>query len=212
MKQALSTGGASARGGGLADLGLPPWPKVDFAKFGPIETQAAHAHPEDLGARAGAQLGDDPARHAVRRGGHHRARGLPRARQRGERQGRGQGVAARLPDEGGGRGAEEIPDGQQLPRRREPDPQALLAHRLRRRHAARARGAGDQGRRQERDPRHRARRPASSPRRRATASWARPTSRADLHDLVAGRHRRHRLHADHQRARGRHPGRLPIAR
>ncbi len=23
----------------LADLGLPPWPKVDFAKFGPIETQ-----------------------------------------------------------------------------------------------------------------------------------------------------------------------------
>ena len=40
VKQALSTGGASARGGGLADLGLPPWPKVDFAKFGPIETLA----------------------------------------------------------------------------------------------------------------------------------------------------------------------------
>jgi len=39
VKQALS-GGASARGGGLADLGLPPWPKVDFAKFGPIETLA----------------------------------------------------------------------------------------------------------------------------------------------------------------------------
>ena len=30
----------------------------------------------------------------------------------------------------------------------------------------------------------------------------------DLHDLVAGRHRRHRVHADHQRARGRDPGRL----
>jgi pyruvate dehydrogenase E2 component (dihydrolipoamide acetyltransferase) len=42
VKQAMSTsGGASARGGGgLADLGLPPWPKVDFAKFGPIEVQA----------------------------------------------------------------------------------------------------------------------------------------------------------------------------
>ena len=40
VKQALSTGGAGARGGGLADLGLPPWPKVDFAKFGPIETLA----------------------------------------------------------------------------------------------------------------------------------------------------------------------------
>src|SRR5207244_12268995 len=39
VKQALS-GGAGARGGGLADLGLPPWPKVDFAKFGPIETLA----------------------------------------------------------------------------------------------------------------------------------------------------------------------------
>ena len=45
VKQALSTpGGVGARGGGLAgglgDLGLPPWPKVDFAKFGPVETLA----------------------------------------------------------------------------------------------------------------------------------------------------------------------------
>ena len=38
VKQTLA-GGVSARGGGLGDLGLPPWPKVDFAKFGPIETQ-----------------------------------------------------------------------------------------------------------------------------------------------------------------------------
>jgi len=38
VKQTFA-GGVSARGGGLADLGLPPWPKVDFAKFGPIETQ-----------------------------------------------------------------------------------------------------------------------------------------------------------------------------
>jgi pyruvate dehydrogenase E2 component (dihydrolipoamide acetyltransferase) len=42
VKQSLAGGGpaASARGGGLADLGLPPWPKVDFAKFGPVESQA----------------------------------------------------------------------------------------------------------------------------------------------------------------------------
>ena len=38
VKQTFA-GGVSARGGGLSDLGLPPWPKVDFAKFGPIETQ-----------------------------------------------------------------------------------------------------------------------------------------------------------------------------
>jgi pyruvate dehydrogenase E2 component (dihydrolipoamide acetyltransferase) len=42
VKQAFDGGGtgAQARGGGLSDLGLPPWPKVDFAKFGPIETMA----------------------------------------------------------------------------------------------------------------------------------------------------------------------------
>ncbi len=43
VKQALAGGAgpAGARpGGGLGDLGLPPWPKVDFAKFGPIEVQA----------------------------------------------------------------------------------------------------------------------------------------------------------------------------
>jgi pyruvate dehydrogenase E2 component (dihydrolipoamide acetyltransferase) len=36
----LTTAGAgSARGGGMSDLGLPAWPKVDFAKFGPIEAK-----------------------------------------------------------------------------------------------------------------------------------------------------------------------------
>ena len=60
------------------------------------------------------------------------------ARQRGERQGGRQGDAARVPDEGGGRGAEEIPDVQHLARRRQPGPQALLPHRLRGRHAAAA--------------------------------------------------------------------------
>jgi pyruvate dehydrogenase E2 component (dihydrolipoamide acetyltransferase) len=43
VKQALSGGGgapasAGARGG-MGDLGLPAWPKVDFAKFGPIEAK-----------------------------------------------------------------------------------------------------------------------------------------------------------------------------
>ncbi len=40
VKSALSGAAAPrAAGGGLADLGLPPWPKVDFAKFGPIDPQ-----------------------------------------------------------------------------------------------------------------------------------------------------------------------------
>ena len=42
VKQALSGGAAPAtapRAGGMSDLGLPAWPKVDFAKFGPIETK-----------------------------------------------------------------------------------------------------------------------------------------------------------------------------
>jgi pyruvate dehydrogenase E2 component (dihydrolipoamide acetyltransferase) len=44
VKRAIAGGGASvpagARGGaGFADLGLPAWPKVDFAKFGPVEAK-----------------------------------------------------------------------------------------------------------------------------------------------------------------------------
>jgi pyruvate dehydrogenase E2 component (dihydrolipoamide acetyltransferase) len=40
VKSALASGAPSgAAGAGLGDLGLPPWPKVDFAKFGPVEMQ-----------------------------------------------------------------------------------------------------------------------------------------------------------------------------
>jgi len=41
VKSALA-GGAPAQaraGGGLGDLGLPAWPKVDYAKFGPVESK-----------------------------------------------------------------------------------------------------------------------------------------------------------------------------
>jgi pyruvate dehydrogenase E2 component (dihydrolipoamide acetyltransferase) len=41
VKRSLAGGGASqAKGAGLGELGLPAWPKVDFAKFGPVEVQA----------------------------------------------------------------------------------------------------------------------------------------------------------------------------
>jgi len=41
VKAALSGAApaSSAKSGGLTDLGLPAWPKVDFAKFGPIESK-----------------------------------------------------------------------------------------------------------------------------------------------------------------------------
>ncbi|QOW19246.1 dihydrolipoyllysine-residue acetyltransferase [Lysobacter ciconiae] len=41
VKQAMQSGGASAAapGAGGAGLSLLPWPKVDFAKFGPVETR-----------------------------------------------------------------------------------------------------------------------------------------------------------------------------
>jgi pyruvate dehydrogenase E2 component (dihydrolipoamide acetyltransferase) len=43
VKQAVSgrvpTGAAAPAGTGIAALGLPEWPKVDFAKFGPVEAQ-----------------------------------------------------------------------------------------------------------------------------------------------------------------------------
>jgi pyruvate dehydrogenase E2 component (dihydrolipoamide acetyltransferase) len=52
------------------------------------------------------------------------------------------------------------------------------------------------------------RRWASSRPRRATASWARRHDRRLLLDQLAGRHRRHLLHAHHQRARSGDPGRL----
>jgi pyruvate dehydrogenase E2 component (dihydrolipoamide acetyltransferase) len=42
VKAALGGGAAApagAKGGGFADLGLPAWPRVDFAKFGPIEAK-----------------------------------------------------------------------------------------------------------------------------------------------------------------------------
>ena len=50
-----------------AGLGLLPWPKVDFAKFGPIETKPLSRIKKISGAESAPQLGDDPARHQSRR-------------------------------------------------------------------------------------------------------------------------------------------------
>ena len=39
VKNALAQPGGASGGGGALALGLPAWPQVDFAKFGPVETQ-----------------------------------------------------------------------------------------------------------------------------------------------------------------------------
>ena len=58
-----------------------------------------------------------------------------------------QGQHARVHDQGGGGDAQEVSRVQRLARRRQPDPEEVLPHRLRRRHAARTGGAGDPRRR-----------------------------------------------------------------
>ena len=62
-----------------AGLDLAPWPKVDFEKFGEVERVPLSRIQKISGAEPRAQLGDDPARHPLRRGRHHRARGVPQA-------------------------------------------------------------------------------------------------------------------------------------
>ena len=74
------------------------------------------------------------------------------ADQQGEREVGRQGHDAGLRDQGRGRGAEEVSRVQRQPRRRPAGLQAVLQHRLRRRHAQRPGGAGAQGRRQEGRP------------------------------------------------------------
>ena len=107
------------------------------------------AHQEDQRAGAAPQLGDDPARHQPRRCRHHRARGLPRLDQQGEREVGRQGDDARLPDQGLRGGAAEVPRLQRQPRGRPARLEEVLPHRLCRRHAERPGGAGDPRRRQE---------------------------------------------------------------
>ncbi len=95
--------------------------------------QAAFAHQEDLGRQPAPQLGHDPARHELRRSGHHRPRSFPRAAEQGKREVRRQGDHAGLHDQGHRGGAEEVPELQRLAGRRQPGAEEVLQHRLPRR-------------------------------------------------------------------------------
>ena len=143
---AATPGAAPAAAGGM---GIPEIPAVDFSKFGPDRDQAAAAHQAPVGPASAPLLAQRPARHAWRRGGHHRDRGLPQGTRR---RGQGEGLprhAAGLPDEGQRLLPARLPGVQRLaqPGEGRADPQALLQYRRRGRHAGRAGRAGGQGRR-----------------------------------------------------------------
>ena len=153
----MARGPAPAAPAAGAALSLLPWPQVDFAKFGPVETVQLPRIKKISGPALHRNWVDDPARHQPRRRGHHRPRSIPRAAQQGEREVRRQADDARVPDQGVRCRAEEVPGLQQLARGRRcvDHRQEVLAHRLRRRHAGRTRRAGGQGRRPEGHLRHR---------------------------------------------------------
>ena len=174
--------------------------------------QAAVAHPEAVGALPAPQLDLDPARHAVRRGRHHRARGVPQGADGRDREAGLQAHDAGLHDQGLRHRAAAVPGVQLVARQvgRKHRHQEVLSHRRGGRHARRAGGAGGarcgpQGRVR---PRARAGRHLQAGARRQ--AQARRHAGRDLLDLEPGRHRRHRFHADHQRARGGDPGRLAV--
>ena len=85
VQQAADGGRPSAAPAAPAARGRPRSAAVAVGRLREVRAGGARpalADPADLGTEPGAQLGDDPARHAQRRGGHHRARGVAQAAQR----------------------------------------------------------------------------------------------------------------------------------
>ena len=74
---------AAAAGSGLA---VAPWPKVDFAKFGPVESKPLSRIKKISGPNLHRNWVMIPARHEPRRRRHHRPRGVPRGAEQGERE------------------------------------------------------------------------------------------------------------------------------
>jgi hypothetical protein len=167
-------GAQGGAGGGGSELGLIPWPKVDFAKFGPVERKEMGRIKKISGANL---LRNAIMIPAVTNHDDADITDLEAFRvstnKENEKSGR-QGHHAGLPDQGLRGRAQEVPRVQQQPGRRRPGLQAVLAHRLCRRHAQWPGGAGHQ-RRDKKGVLQISRKWANSPRRRATASWALPT-------------------------------------
>ena len=137
-KAAAAPAAAPAPAAGGA-CGRRPGPRAvavgQLREVRPGRAAAAVADPEDQRAEPRPQLGDDPARHPPRRGGHHRARGVPQALNAEHAK---QGVKVTMVAllvKAVGRGAEGVPGVQRVAGRRRPGAQALLPPRLRGRHA-----------------------------------------------------------------------------
>ena len=146
----IAQGGAA--GVPIAGVAVAAPLEIDFAKFGPTEIQPLNRIRRLSAANLHRSWVTVAARHAVRRGRHHRARRASAARRRQEAEARGVKLTF-LPFlvKAGRARAAGVPALQRVarPHRREPDREALLPHRRRGRHRERAGRAGDARRRQE---------------------------------------------------------------
>ncbi len=162
---------AAGMGGGLD---LLPWPKIDFAKFGEIEVQPLSRIKKISGANLSRNWVMIPAVT------YHEDADITeleafRVQINKENEKGGDKSAAKLTMlafliKACGQGDAEIPRVQCLDRRRQPGAEEVLQHRLRRRHAQRTDGAGDQECREQGRLRSRPRIAANWRARRATAS------------------------------------------
>ncbi len=208
VKSTLAAPAAPAAGapGGLG-LNLPPWPSVDFAKYGPVERVPL--------TRIQRISGPALARNWVM---------IPHVTQNEdadvtELEAFRKQVNAEQRDvkltmltfliRASVDALKRYRDLQRLARRRRAGAQALLPHRLRRRHAAGTGRPGDPQRRREGADRDRARDRAARRKGARRKAVARRDERRDVHDLVARLDRRDDVHADHQRARSGDPRRRP---
>ena len=147
VRESDDRGSRRARHGAGAALDLRAVAENRLRQIRRDRDPPALAHPPHLEGQPRAQLGDDPARHPVRRGRRDRPRGLAPRTRRGARQGRRARHDARLRAQGAGPRADRISRIQLVARRRQPHPEKVFPLRLCRRHARRTGGAGDSRRR-----------------------------------------------------------------
>ena len=201
--QAAAASGAARRGG--VGPALP-----DFSKWGEVERKPMTRHPPQDRRAPEPRLEHDSARHPVRQGRHHGARAGAQEVPRRSGEGRRQPDGHRRRRQGGRQRAQGVPAVQRLGRRgrRGDRLQEVHQRRHRRRHRERPARAGRPQRRSE-EPHPDVGRDSAAGRegQGAQAVARRDVGRVDV-DHESRRHRRHRVHADRQLARGGDPRHL----